>query len=139
MAVFLRRPGGVQTGSMASILLIDDELLVLEMMRITLSEAGHTITVAANGKEGLRLVESLRPDLVITDIVMPEQEGIETIRAIRKTDKTTPIIAISGGNSGKLDFLRAAAALGATKVVRKPFGSSTLLAAVNECLAGETP
>jgi CheY-like chemotaxis protein len=120
---------------MARILLIDDELLVREMMRITLTEAGHSVATATNGKEGLLQVDTLRPDLIITDIVMPEQEGIETIRAIRKTNAKTPIIAISGGASGKLDFLRAAAALGATRTLRKPFGSGTLLATVNECLA----
>lgn len=120
---------------MASILLIDDEFLVREMMRITLTDAGHAVSTAENGMDGLRQVEALRPDLIITDIVMPEQEGIETIRAIRGKDKTTPIIAISGGNSGKADFLRAAAAFGATKVLRKPFGSSALLSAVKECLA----
>lgn len=124
---------------MASILLIDDEFLVREMMRITLSEVGHTVILAADGKEGLRQVEELRPDLIITDIVMPDQEGIETIRAIRQKNKTTPIIAISGGSSGKLDFLRAATAFGATKVLRKPFNGSALLAAVDECLAAGPP
>lgn len=120
---------------MARILLIDDEALVRETMRMTLSEAGHAVTVATDGAEGLRLTLELRPDLIVTDIVMPAQEGIETIMAIRKAKLTMPIIAISGGNTGKVDFLQAAAALGATKVLRKPFGGASLLALVNECLA----
>lgn len=121
--------------TMARILLIDDEALVRETMRMTLSEAGHAVEVAADGAEGLRMVHALRPDLVVTDIVMPAQEGIETIMAIRKAAFRMPIIAISGGNTGKVDFLQAAAALGATRVLRKPFGGAVLLAMVAECLA----
>lgn len=119
---------------MARILLIDDEFLVREMMRITLTEAGHAVTAAANGEVGLRKMHELQPDLIITDIVMPHQEGIETIIAIRKADAAMPIIAISGGSTGKVDFLKAAAAFGATKVLRKPFGNAALIAMVNECL-----
>jgi DNA-binding NtrC family response regulator len=77
-------------------------------------------------------MQELQPDLVITDIVMPNQEGLETIIAIHKADVAIPIIAISGG--GGVDFLRAAEVFGASKILRKPFRTAALLAMVNECL-----
>jgi CheY-like chemotaxis protein len=122
---------------MATILLIDDEELVRQTLGHTLTDGGHTVVFAGDGAEGLRRMAAVSPDLVITDIVMPDQEGLETIMALRKIAATLPIIAISGGGrGGKLDFLGAASALGATRVLRKPFGMAALLDAVNECLSG---
>jgi YesN/AraC family two-component response regulator len=115
----------------AHILLIDDEALVREGLGLTLTEAGHTVDFAENGDEGMRKLLARRPDLVITDIVMPDHEGIETIINMRRENPSLGIIAISGGNA---DFLRAASALGATKVLRKPFGAAALLQIVAECL-----
>jgi CheY-like chemotaxis protein len=116
---------------LAHILLIDDEALVRQGLSLTLLEAGHSVDCAGNGEEGMRLLEARRPDLVVTDIVMPDQEGIETIIAIRRDNPDMPIIAISGGNA---DFLHAASALGATRILRKPFGGAALLRAIGECL-----
>ncbi|MDQ7247638.1 response regulator [Dongia sedimenti] len=120
---------------MATILLIDDEVLVRQSLGHTLTDGGHTVVFAGDGAEGLRQMHAVNPDLVITDIVMPDQEGLETIMELRKISATLPIIAISGGGrGGSLDFLTAASALGATTVLRKPFGGTALLEAVEACL-----
>ena len=120
---------------MATILLIDDEVLVRQTLGHTLTDSGHTVVYAGDGVEGLQQMRAVNPDLVITDIVMPNQEGIETILALREISAALPIIAISGGGrAGSPNFLDAAAALGATRVLRKPFGTATLLEAVNACL-----
>jgi DNA-binding response OmpR family regulator len=118
---------------LAHILLIDDEALVRQGLSLTLTEAGHSVECAADGEAGMRKLEARLPDIVITDIVMPDQEGIETIIAIRKANPNLPIIAISGGSA---DFLHAASALGATRILRKPFGGAALLALIAECLGG---
>ncbi|MCH8154484.1 MAG: response regulator [Proteobacteria bacterium] len=84
----------------------------------------------------LERVEENRPDLIITDIIMPEKEGVETIIALRRADPDLPIIAISGG--GRLDatdFLTMAGKLGARRTLSKPFRRDQLLEAVGECLA----
>ncbi|MCH8809524.1 MAG: response regulator, partial [Proteobacteria bacterium] len=86
---------------MARILIIDDEDELRSMLRQMLEQAGHEVTEAVNGAEGIRLYEQDRPDLIITDIIMPEKEGVETIIALRRADPDLPIIAISGG--GRLD------------------------------------
>jgi DNA-binding response OmpR family regulator len=120
---------------MAKILLIEDEELVAGTLEILLRKAGHVVTSASDGAVGLARLAAELPDLVITDIVMPEKEGIETIREIRTTHRDLPIIAYSGGGRTKnYDFLRMAAKLGATEVLMKPFANEQLLAAVHRCL-----
>lgn len=122
---------------MASILLIEDDELVRTSLSLALKGAGHTVHLARDGREGIEKFSSLNPDLIITDIIMPNQEGIETIVEIRRMNAILPIIAISGaGGSGSVDFLKAATVLGATKVLRKPFGANALIGAINDCLAG---
>ncbi len=121
---------------MARILIIDDEDELRSMLRQMLEQAGHEITEAVNGAEGIQLYEQDRPDLIITDIIMPEKEGVETIIALRRADPDLPIIAISGG--GRLDatdFLAMARKLGARRTLSKPFRRDQLLEAVGECLA----
>ncbi len=121
---------------MARILIIDDEAELRAMLRRMLERAGHEVTEAANGAQGIRLYEQDAPDLIITDIIMPEREGVETIIALRRADPELPIIAISGG--GRLaatDFLSMAKKLGARHTLSKPFGHDQLLEAVSECLS----
>jgi CheY-like chemotaxis protein len=121
---------------MARILIIDDEDELRSMLRRMLEQAGHEVTEAVNGAEGIKLYERNRPDLIITDIIMPEKEGVETIIALRQADPNLPIIAISGG--GRLeatDFLTMAKKLGARHTLSKPFRRDQLLEAVGECLA----
>jgi DNA-binding response OmpR family regulator len=120
---------------MAKILLIEDEMLVSSTLEIVLRKAGHTVVVAADGQIGLNKFAAERPDLVLTDIIMPEKEGIETIQEIRAIDPKVPILAYSGGGRTKnYDFLRMAHKLGANEVLRKPFANEDLLAAVRRCL-----
>jgi len=122
---------------MARILVIDDDDILNDMIVQLLSEAGYEVEGARDGGCGLRLLETNLFDLIVTDIVMPEKEGLETIIAIRSTNKTIPIIAISGG--GRLspkEYLQMAQHLGADYAFQKPFDNEPFLAAVRECLAG---
>jgi YesN/AraC family two-component response regulator len=97
--------------------------------------AGHTVIETCNGREGLRLYRREPAEIVITDIFMPEQEGLETITALRREFPGVKIIAISGGGQrGRLDFLDVAARLGAERTFHKPFDLQEILAAVREIL-----
>ncbi len=103
------------------------------MLRKTLAKAGYAIITANDGKEGLRHFDSQIIDLVITDLIMPEMEGLETIRRLRKQHKGTKIIAISGG--GRTDpasYLNVAKLLGAAHALRKPIRRKELLEAVQD-------
>lgn len=123
---------------MARILLIDDDNFVRDMLRHTLAHFGHTVIEARNGKEGLALIQSANADLLITDIVMPEMEGLELLMELRKRKPPIKIIAMSGGGRGNAaDYLRTAKFMGAAKVLAKPFTNEALLAAINELLSGE--
>src|SRR5688572_5772731 len=109
---------------MSYILVIDDEQLVANAIATVLTRAGHQVSVAANGDAGLAKFKEARQDLVITDIVMPGKEGIETIRDLRKLAPELPIIAMSGGGMrSNYDFLSMARRLGATEVLGKPFSN----------------
>ncbi|MBI3709586.1 MAG: response regulator [Proteobacteria bacterium] len=121
---------------MANILIVDDDALLRETLRVVLESVGHDIRLATNGAEALRIVESYKPDLVLTDIIMPEMEGIELIRAVRKIYPSTPVIAISGGGrTGNVDFLRVAKTFGAAAIMQKPFEMDALLNTVQTSLA----
>ncbi len=121
---------------MTRILVIDDEEMVRDMLRQTLEYAGYEVLEASEGEIGLRLFYSHRPALVITDILMPGREGIETIRELRKKAPEAKIIAISGGGRvSKQDFLPVAQSFGAVKTLAKPFERHELLDAVRAVLA----
>lgn len=122
---------------MSTILLIDDDELIRITVRRILESAGHTVVEAKNGDEGLRLVRTIPLDLIITDIIMPEKEGIETILEIRKLNKNIRIIAISGGGRAHtMDFLPLARRLGADQALRKPFTPDELLEVTDLALKG---
>ena len=122
---------------MPKILIIDDDDDVRTMFRLTLTHFGHTVVEARDGKEGLKLFESHRPDLVITDIVMPEQEGIGLLLELRKRPPMPKIIAVSGGGTrDALEYLRMAKLLGANHVLTKPIPMATLVAAVDALVSG---
>jgi DNA-binding response OmpR family regulator len=122
---------------MALILVIDDQELVRASIRITLEAAGHEVDEAEDGEVGVKLQEERLFDVVITDILMPVKEGIETIVDLRRNYEDLKIIAISGGSRSKtMDYLKAATSLGADKVLSKPFSNEELLSCVNECLGG---
>jgi len=124
---------------MAKILIIDDDQMVSATIELLLLKAGHSVTLAANGNLGVASFKANPVDLVITDIIMPEKEGIETIQEIRAISPKVPIIAISGGGRTKnYDFLRMANKLGANDVLKKPFANDELLSMVNKCLTTPT-
>jgi CheY-like chemotaxis protein len=119
------------------ILVIDDDALVRQTLAQVLESTGYEVQCAPEGRQGLRAFHKRRPDLVISDIIMPEMEGIETIMELRILSRDCPIIAISGGGRfGKADFLSVAKQLGATATLRKPFETDDLLRTVTSCLAG---
>jgi len=122
----------------AHILVADDEAAIRSLVSRTLQRAGHDVTCVTHGGEALAFLATHVVDLLITDLVMPETEGIETIMRLRRTHPQLPIIAMSGGNPrGPGDFLSVASMLGARRALRKPFECETLLAAVQELLAGQ--
>lgn len=107
---------------MAKVLLVDDDTLVRTSLAYALEDAGHVVVQAVNGDDGLAALARDSFEVVVLDILMPEREGIETIREIRKKSTTLPVLAISGGDkTGWSDFLRMASALGANDTMAKPF------------------
>ncbi len=123
---------------MATILVIDDEPRMLRVIREILESAGHEVIDATSGDQGVAFVNQREINLVITDIIMPEKEGIETIGEIKQDFPQMPIIAISGGSlKGAGSYLETAAALGACATLEKPFHSFELLEVVNQALDGQ--
>lgn len=107
------------------------------MLSRTLAHFGHTVIEAENGKVGLDLFPGSRADLVITDLVMPEKEGLEVLTVLRKVTPPVKVIAISGGGRpNSSEYLNVARLLGATKVLAKPFSTEALMTAVNELVPG---
>ena len=113
----------------SKILIVDDEPFMIDMMLLILTELGYEVSTAGNGKEGLRILESVQPDLVITDIVMPDMEGIEFLRALAKERKNLPVIVMSGHAIG-MKFLNSAHAFGAKATLQKPFTPGQLSEAI---------
>ena len=110
------------------ILVIDDDHLVRYTLSKILQRNGYDVVTASDGKRAMTVFRSEHPDVVITDIVMPEQEGAETIIMLRHERPDVRIIAISGGGRTRnLDYLGMARALGADDVIRKPFEAEELL------------
>ena len=121
---------------MSSILVIDDDTQVLDVMSEMLRLEGHQVAVAENGQKAIEEIQNQSFDLVITDLIMPEKEGLETIAEIRKHCGDLPIIAISGGGRvGPTDYLETAKFIGANATLAKPFGRQELISAVSELLA----
>ncbi|HWA26925.1 MAG TPA: response regulator [Lacunisphaera sp.] len=124
---------------MSRILVIDDDSSIRIMLRQALEKGGHEVTVAEDGQKGLAAQKQAPAELVITDLIMPGMEGIETIMELRKRSPNLKIIAMSGGGVGKgADYLTMARKFGAARTINKPFSLGTLLQAVNEVLA-ESP
>jgi len=120
---------------MKRILIIDDNDQLRSLLREILELGNYVVTEAPNGDIGARLFRQQPADLVITDIFMPEKEGLETIRELRRDFPDVKIIAISGGGSrGALGYLPTAKKLGAHRTFIKPFEMLELLAAVHELL-----
>lgn len=121
---------------MTQILIIEDEPAMREVMSRALRMRGYDVEVAKDGAEGLKLWDAIRPDAVVTDLHMPNVDGIETIIALRARDPDVRIVAVSGGDS-RASFLAldSAGDLGATRVLPKPFRPDELVAAVEAVLS----
>jgi len=121
---------------MARILVIDDEENVRDLLRDVLEERGHEVLEASDGDLGSALYRERPADLVITDIIMPNKEGLETILDLRRDYPEVKIIAISGGSRvGRHDVLPLARTLGALRTFSKPFNLRELIDAVDELLS----
>lgn len=119
----------------SSILIIDDDAAVRRMIRTWLERDGFHVAVARDGAEGMALYRTAPADVVITDVFMPGQDGIETIQQLREEFPGSRIIAISGGPvSGTNDSLMDAKLLGADVTLAKPFTMDVLTRAVTELL-----
>lgn len=121
---------------MARILLVDGEELVRMTVRQMLENNGHEVTEAADGNKALAALRRAPVDLVITDILMPNKEGLETIAELRQLYPAVKIIAMSGGGRmGNTKFLLLAERLGAEVILTKPFKSKELIDAIKACFA----
>ncbi len=118
---------------MATILLIDDDERLRRMLGRMLAGAGHEVVEAENGRVALAILPSCQPDLVITDVFMPEKDGIETTKEIRALSPDIKILAMTGGGRGDR-FYALIETLAAAGVLQKPFDQTTLLGAVNRLL-----
>lgn len=104
------------------VLLIDDDEMVLETLAPGLSDAGFEVETAQDGEIAADRFKRISPDVVVTDIIMPNREGIETLIEFKKIAPDIPIIVMSGGGrTHKLDFLDVAEKMGAAATLRKPF------------------
>lgn len=121
---------------MSTILLIDDDETVLVVLKGILDQAGYDTRIAQNAKQALVLIKSNPPDLIITDIFMPDIDGFDLIARLRSGMDYVPIVAISGGGpgSGGRDYLTTIKDIGADEYLEKPISKQTLLATVASVL-----
>lgn len=120
---------------MARVLVIDDETAIAVMLKKMIERAGHEVEIASNGNDGLLVFESFQPDLLITDIVMPEKEGLELILELRKKKEKLKIIAISGGGRFQYQgYLTSAKHLGADRVFQKPLDHKEFMNVISDLL-----
>ena len=123
---------------MFRLLVIDNDLALHEKIAPWLKHGGYEVEFAVTGRQGLRLLDKKKFDLLITEIIMPEKDGIETISAIRKSGGTLPIIAISGGGRiGASYYLELARWFGANRTLPKPLNGAVLLPVVHELVGKE--
>jgi two-component system, NtrC family, sensor kinase len=122
---------------MARILVVEDDRDLRELLADVLVVEGHEVFKAADGAHGLKVLLDKTPKLLLTDVVMPQMDGIELLRVVKELGSARSglkIIAISGA-SDQSKFLEAAAAMGANKILSKPFTRTDILQAVEEVLA----
>ncbi len=121
---------------MATILVVDDEEPVRDLVSKIVLKDGHDVVVAADGQEACDLYAKSDIDLIITDLVMPEKNGIQMIMDLKNQTPDLKVVAISGGSgfTGDIDLLSVAKLLGAKHIIRNPFGVDDIRNAVNDTL-----
>lgn len=123
---------------MANILIAEDDQELLDVLALTLRDAGHTITAARDGQEAVGLLKDNEFEILITDIVMPNKEGIETIMDVRRQWPEIKIVAMSGGGfQTAQQYLDIAHKLGAAAILPKPFHRDQILAALDQILGSK--
>jgi len=123
---------------MPRILIIDDDDLIRQMLRDVLEREGYDVADASDGKQGLRVFMENPADMVVTDLVMPEKEGIEIIMELRRDFPELKIIAISGGGTvGGGQYLAVAGKLGADKILGKPLKLRQFVTIVKDLLRND--
>lgn len=124
---------------MPRLLLIDDDDRLRSVLAKALAHAGYDVIQAADGLQGVELARVAPFDVVITDLVMPVQEGMETIMQLRQEHPALPVIAISGGLNNSAVYLEIAAKIGAKRILAKPFTPQELIAQIDAVLADAKP
>ena len=128
---------------MARVLVIDDDSLLVQVITRTLETRGYEVASATDGEAGMRMFQQSSYDVVLCDLVMPRQEGLQTIQQLRGSSPNVAIVAISGGLSmgaaASIDILEIAGKFGADVTLRKPFQMSTVAEAIESAMARHRP
>lgn len=125
---------------MSGILIVEDDKDLREMLKVSLSKRKHTVLEASDGKEAILHFKPAITDLVITDLIMPDEDGLKVIMKIKEIKPGIKIIAISGGGKvGPGNYLNVARALGADVVLPKPFSLNDLISKIDSILEPEQP
>ena len=120
----------------ATILVVDDDPDLLQSLRVLLEAYDFGVVTAENAAAAIAAVAERNPDLVLTDIYMPDADGFELINALRARNAMVPVVAMSGGGrDGRYDNLSIAAHLGAAAVIDKPFSNVSLIDTIERVLA----
>jgi CheY-like chemotaxis protein len=123
---------------MPGVLLVEDDRELREMLKMSLKRKGFSVQEAENGKEAISHFKPLITDLVVTDLIMPEEDGIKVVIRLRELKPTIKIIAISGGGKiGPGSYLNLAKALGADAIYSKPFSIKDLVSKIEQLLDNE--
>jgi len=127
----------IETPAKAKILVVDDNLPLLKLLRIFIDQEGHFVFLASDGEQALALAARQEFDLLITDLIMPVKEGVETIMCFQKLHPRTRIIAMSGGGirAAPQNYLGIARSLGVVHTLVKPFSKDELMESVSRELA----
>ena len=124
----------------ATVLVIDDEPQIRDLLSSILEMEGYTVLVAADGRQGVELYRRQPADVVMTDMIMPEQEGIETIRELLRLNPEVKVVAMSGGGRLEPDtYLELAKRMGAAHTLTKPFSIQDVVETVKQLRGGAAP
>jgi len=127
-----------QKRSAITVLVVDDDPDLLQSLRVLLETYDYTVVIAGNAAAALEAATAQRPDVVLTDIYMPDADGFELINALRQENRTVPVIAMSGGGRvGNYDNLSIATHLGAAAVIDKPFSNASLIDTIERVIASQ--